>query len=114
MRNLFFEEHDVGVPEHAPSSLHYVWQSIRTPVITPPLKLAVILCSIMSIMLFIERVGMAAAILIVKVLRKKKYTKYNLDAMKRSLERSKRYPMVLIQIPMCNEKEVTCIVFSKP
>ncbi|MED6156763.1 hypothetical protein PIB30_017371 [Stylosanthes scabra] len=106
MRNLFFEEPDVGVPEYASSSQHYVWLSIRTPVIIPLLKLAVILCSIMSIMLFIERVGMTAVILIVKVLRKKKYTKYNLDAMKRSLERSKRYPMVLIQIPMYNEKEV--------
>ena len=50
---------------------------------------------------------MALVILVVKVLRIKKYTKYKLDAMKQNIERNKRYPMVLIQIPMFNEKEVT-------
>ena len=113
MKNLVFQEPEVGAPEYASSSLRYAWQSIRTPVIIPLLKLAVILCSAMSIMLFVERVGMAAVILIVKVLRKKKYTKYNLDAMKQNLERSKRYPMVLIQIPMYNEKEVTLLFNCK-
>lgn len=107
MRNLFFEEPQDGIPGDSSSSVRYVWQSIRAPVIIPLLKLAVILCSIMSVMLFIERVGMAAVIFTVKVLGKKKYTKYKLDAMKQNLERDKRYPMVLIQIPMYNEKEVT-------
>ncbi|XP_057438291.1 glucomannan 4-beta-mannosyltransferase 1 isoform X2 [Lotus japonicus] len=106
MRNLFFEEPQDGIPGDSSSSVRYVWQSIRAPVIIPLLKLAVILCSIMSVMLFIERVGMAAVIFTVKVLGKKKYTKYKLDAMKQNLERDKRYPMVLIQIPMYNEKEV--------
>lgn len=106
MRNLIFEEPEVGAPEHASSSLRYAWESIRAPVIIPLLKLAVILCSAMSIMLFVERVVMATVILIVKVLGKKKYRKYNLDAMKQKLQRNKRYPKVLIQIPMYNEKEV--------
>jgi beta-mannan synthase len=106
MKSLFFEEPEGEIPGYASSGLRYAWQSIRAPVIIPLLKLAVILCSIMSVMLFLERVGMAAVILIVKVLRKKKYTKYKLDAMKQNIERNKRYPMVLIQIPMYNEKEV--------
>ncbi|KAL5060039.1 hypothetical protein RYX36_031643 [Vicia faba] len=106
MRSLIFEEPEAGIPGYASSSLRYAWQSIRAPVIIPLLKLAVILCSIMSVMLFLERVGTAAIILIVKVLRIKKYTKYKLDAMKQAIERNKRYPMVLIQIPMYNEKEV--------
>ncbi|GAU20319.1 hypothetical protein TSUD_338000 [Trifolium subterraneum] len=106
MKSLIFEEPEGGIPGYASSSLRYAWQSIRAPVIIPLLKLAVIICSIMSVMLFIERVGMAAVILVVKVLRKKKYTKYKLDAMKQNIERNKRYPMVLIQIPMYNEKEV--------
>lgn len=109
MRNLIFEEPEEGIPGYASSSLRYAWQSIRAPVIIPLLKLAVILCSIMSVMLFLERVGMAAVILMVKVLRKKKYTKYKLDAMKQNLERNKKYPMVLIQIPMYNEKEVALL-----
>lgn len=106
MRNLIFEDPEVGAPDYAPSNLRYAWESIRAPVIIPLLKLAVILCSAMSIMLFVERVVMATVILIVKVLGKKKYRKYNLDAMKQKLQRNKRYPKVLIQIPMYNEKEV--------
>ncbi|XP_045798723.1 glucomannan 4-beta-mannosyltransferase 1 [Trifolium pratense] len=106
MKSLIFEEPEGGIPGYASSSLRYAWQSIRAPVIIPLLKLAVIICSIMSVMLFLERVGMTAVILVVKVLRKKKYTKYKLDAMKQNIERNKRYPMVLIQIPMYNEKEV--------
>ncbi|KHN02317.1 Mannan synthase 1 [Glycine soja] len=106
MRNLIFEEPEVRVPGDTSSSLRYAWESIRAPVIIPVLKLAVILCSIMSIMLFVERVAMAIVILVVKVLGKKRYTKYNLEAMKQKLERNKRFPMVLIQIPMYNEKEV--------
>ncbi|KAJ1418956.1 Nucleotide-diphospho-sugar transferase [Sesbania bispinosa] len=49
---------------------------------------------------------MAAVILAVKVLRKKRSTKYNLDAVIEDLERTKTHPKVLIQIPMYNEKEV--------
>ncbi|KAK7245099.1 hypothetical protein RIF29_39933 [Crotalaria pallida] len=106
MRNLIFEEPDVRAPKYSSSHLRYAWESIRAPVIIPLLKLAVILCSAMSIMLFIERVVMATVCAIVKVLGKKKYRKYNLDVMKQKLQRNKRFPKVLIQIPMYNEKEV--------
>ncbi|KAI4300317.1 hypothetical protein L6164_033709 [Bauhinia variegata] len=106
MRSLFIKQSTVTVPEYASSSLHYAWKSIRSPVVIPILKLAAILCSVMSIMLFIERVGMAAVILMVKLLRRKRYTKYKLDAIQQDLQRNKSYPMVLIQIPMYNEKEV--------
>ncbi|KAI4349111.1 hypothetical protein L6164_009748 [Bauhinia variegata] len=106
MRSLFIKQPAMGVPEYASSSLHYAWKSIRSPMVVPILKLAAILCSVMSIMLFIERVSMATTILMVKLLRRKRYTKYKLDAMKQDLERNRGYPMVLIQIPMYNEKEV--------
>ncbi|PKI65116.1 hypothetical protein CRG98_014430 [Punica granatum] len=49
---------------------------------------------------------MAVIILFVKLFGKKRYTKYRLNAMKEDLELNKSYPMVLIQIPMYNEKEV--------
>ena len=61
---------------------------------------------VMSIMLFIERVYMAIVILCVKVSGKKTYTKYKLEAMKEDLELNKIHPMVLVQIPTYNEKEV--------
>ncbi|KAL0426425.1 UNVERIFIED_CONTAM: Glucomannan 4-beta-mannosyltransferase 1 [Sesamum latifolium] len=37
---------------------------------------------------------------------KKRYTKYQLDSIKDDLEKNKNYPMLLVQIPMFNEKEV--------
>lgn len=60
----------------------------------------------MSVMLLIERVYMAMVILFLKLLGKKRYTKYKLEEMKQDLELNKSYPMVLVQIPMYNEKEV--------
>lgn len=92
-------------------SVSYAWHSIRVPVIVPLLRLAIMLCSVMSIMLFIERLYMAVVILFVKVLGKKRYTKYKLESMKEDLELNKSYPSVLVQIPMYNEKEVRRICF---
>lgn len=106
MRNLVLQKPEVRVATDATSSLGYAWQSIRVPVIIPLLSLAMMLCSVMSIMLFIERVYMALIILCVKLLGKKRYTQYKLENMKEDLELNKSYPMVLVQIPMYNEKEV--------
>ena len=50
---------------------------------------------------------MAMVILCVKLLGKKRYTKYKLESIKEALELNKSYPLVLVQIPMYNEKEVT-------
>lgn len=86
--------------------LIYAWESIKNPLIIPVLRVAVILCSVMSVMLFVERLYMAIVILCVKLLGKKRYTKYKLESIKENLELTKDYPMVLIQIPMYNEKEV--------
>ncbi|KAK4478668.1 hypothetical protein RD792_014159 [Penstemon davidsonii] len=49
---------------------------------------------------------MAIVIVCVKCFGRKRYTKYQLDAIKEDMERNKNYPMVLVQIPMFNEKEV--------
>ncbi|POO01733.1 Nucleotide-diphospho-sugar transferase [Trema orientale] len=106
MRNLVLQKPEVRVTDDVTSSLSYAWHSIRVPVIVPLLSLAMILCSIMSIMLFIERVYMAIVILCVKLLGKKRYTKYKLESIKEALELTQSYPLVLVQIPMYNEKEV--------
>ncbi|CAA7399043.1 unnamed protein product [Spirodela intermedia] len=82
------------------------WQQIRSPIILPLLQGAVYLCAIMSIMLFVERVYMAIVILCVKVLKKKRYTKYRLEDTRDDLEGNNNHPTILVQIPMYNEKEV--------
>ncbi|KAL6585403.1 hypothetical protein OROMI_002047 [Orobanche minor] len=106
MRNIVFNEPDVYETYDPVRRLNKIWDSIRVPIIVPLLRIAVYLCLGMSIMLFLERVYMAIVILFVKCLGKKRYTKYQLDAIKEDLEKNRNYPMVLVQIPMFNEKEV--------
>ncbi|OAY75817.1 Mannan synthase 1 [Ananas comosus] len=87
-------------------NIRLAWRQARAPIVAPLLQVAVYVCAAMSLMLFVERVYMAAVIICVKLLRRKRYTKYKLDAMKQELEASNTHPMVLVQIPMYNEKEV--------
>ena len=112
MRNLVLRKPEVRVTDDVTSSLSYAWNSIKLPLIVPLLRLAMILCSVMSVMLFVERLYMATVILFVKLLRKKRYTKYKLDSMREAPELTKSYPMVLVQIPMYNEKEVCSIAWT--
>ncbi|KAL3646800.1 hypothetical protein CASFOL_009344 [Castilleja foliolosa] len=106
MRNTVFREPEIYENYDPVRRLSSIWDSIRMPIIVPLLRMAVYLCLGMSIVLFLERVYMAIVILFVKCLGKKRYTKYQLDAIKDDLEKNNYYPMVLVQIPMFNEKEV--------
>ncbi|KAK4481148.1 hypothetical protein RD792_012027 [Penstemon davidsonii] len=84
-----------------------IWDQIKAPLIVPLLKIAVFLCLTMSVMLFIERVYMAIVITLVKFFGKKPEKRYKWDPLKDDLELgNSAYPMVLVQIPMYNEKEV--------
>ncbi|KAI3882415.1 hypothetical protein MKX03_001916 [Papaver bracteatum] len=101
--------HDPGLGANydgVTDAFRITWQTIKNPLIVYLLNAAIILCAAMSVMLFAERVYMAIVILCVKALGKKRYTKYKLDALKEDLESNNKYPMVLVQIPMYNEKEV--------
>ena len=85
-----------------------IWEQMKAPIIVPILKLGVIICLGMSLMLFIERVYMGIVITFVKLFGKKPEKRYKWEAIKEDLELGTSvYPMVLIQIPMYNEKEVT-------
>ncbi|KAL3642655.1 Glucomannan 4-beta-mannosyltransferase 9 [Castilleja foliolosa] len=84
-----------------------IWGQIKAPLIVPLLKIAVFLCLSMSVMLFVERVYMAVVISVLKVFGKKPDKKYKWEPLKDDLELgNSAYPMVLVQIPMYNEKEV--------
>ncbi|OMO56597.1 glucomannan 4-beta-mannosyltransferase 9 [Corchorus olitorius] len=84
-----------------------IWQQIKAPLIVPLLKVMVILCLAMSLMLFIERVYMGIVIVFIKLFRRKPEKKYKWEPMKDDVELgNSAYPMVLVQIPMYNEKEV--------
>jgi len=106
MRGLGVGESVVDASEGVTENIRLAWHQIRQPVIVPLLQGAVYVCAAMSIMLFVERVYMAIVILCVKLLRRKRYTKYKVDAILAELEATRNHPMVLVQIPMYNEKEV--------
>ncbi|MED6206415.1 Glucomannan 4-beta-mannosyltransferase 9 [Stylosanthes scabra] len=86
-----------------------LWEQAREPLVVPLLKLVVALCLIMSLMLFVERVYMGIVIIFVKLFKTQKRYKWeplNHDDSDIELANNSSYPMVLVQIPMYNEKEV--------
>ncbi|XP_039123983.1 glucomannan 4-beta-mannosyltransferase 9-like [Dioscorea cayenensis subsp. rotundata] len=96
-----------GTRDDITEQMGFVWQQIKAPVIIPLLRLAVVLCLIMSLMLFVEKVYMAFVIILVKLFGKKPEQRYKWEPIKDDLELGNSvYPMVLVQIPMYNEKEV--------
>ncbi|XP_058083908.1 glucomannan 4-beta-mannosyltransferase 1-like isoform X2 [Magnolia sinica] len=95
----------IGGRDDVVEHLRLAWELIKGPVVMPLLRVAVFVCAVMSVMLFVERVYMAAVIVCVKLLGKKRYTKYRREIMREDLERSRSHPRVLVQIPMYNEKE---------
>ncbi|XP_074560989.1 putative glucomannan 4-beta-mannosyltransferase 9 isoform X1 [Curcuma longa] len=83
------------------------WQQVKAPVLVPLLQLAVYICLTMSVMLFVEKVYMAVVITTVRLLGRRPETRYKWEPMGDDAELgTSAYPMVLIQIPMYNEKEV--------
>ncbi|KAB5544059.1 hypothetical protein DKX38_012171 [Salix brachista] len=87
--------------------LGLIWQVIKEPLIVPVLKLLVVVCLGMSVMLFIERVYMGVVIVFVKLFGKKPNKRYKWEPIKDDIELgNSAYPMVLVQVPMYNEKEV--------
>ncbi|KAG6510819.1 hypothetical protein ZIOFF_028858 [Zingiber officinale] len=83
------------------------WQQVKAPVVVPLLQLAVYICLSLSVMLFVEKVYMAVVISAVRLLGRKPEKRYKWELMSDDAELgTSAYPMVLIQIPMYNEKEV--------
>ncbi|XP_078164467.1 putative glucomannan 4-beta-mannosyltransferase 2 [Carex rostrata] len=80
---------------------------VRAHVIAPILDAAVVLCMVMSFMLLLEAVFMSAVSVYVKLFRRTPEKRYKWEAMGGDVEKGGLdYPMVLVQIPMYNEKEV--------
>ncbi|XP_019101299.1 PREDICTED: probable mannan synthase 7 isoform X1 [Camelina sativa] len=83
------------------------WEQIRAVVVVPVFKFLVAICLIMSVMLFVEVMYMGIVVLYVKLFKRKPEKVYKWEAMEDDVEcGSDSYPMVLVQMPMYNEKEV--------
>ncbi|XP_021731466.1 glucomannan 4-beta-mannosyltransferase 9-like isoform X2 [Chenopodium quinoa] len=89
------------------SQIGLIWDQAKYPLLIPLLKLLVKVCLGMSLMLFVERVYMGFVIVLIKIFGRKPEKRYNWEPLKDDLELgNSNYPMVLVQIPMYNEKEV--------
>ncbi|KAG6432787.1 hypothetical protein SASPL_104374 [Salvia splendens] len=87
------------LPESYSSDIGVMWELMIVHLLT----ISVYIYLAMSAMVFIERVYMGAVILVVKLFGLKPQNRYKWEAIK---DANAAFPMVLVQIPMCNEKEV--------
>lgn len=100
-----------GAKDDITMQLALIWSQIKAPLIVPLLRIAVVLCLIMSVMMLIERVYMGIVITLVKLFGRKPEKRYKWEPMKDDVELgNSSYPMVLVQVPMYNEREV-CLLF---
>ena len=96
-----------GARDDISMQLEIIWAQIKAPLIVPLLRISVVLCLIMSLMLFIERVYMGIVIVLIKLFGRKPEKRYHWEPIKDDVELgNSAYPMVLVQIPMYNEREV--------
>ncbi|XP_008806011.1 probable glucomannan 4-beta-mannosyltransferase 4 [Phoenix dactylifera] len=90
-----------------PDQASFIWREVRVEVVAPVLRAAVVVSMIMSVMLVMEAVHMSAVSLGVKLLRRRPEKVYRWEPVTGDVEMgSQAYPMVLVQIPMYNEREV--------
>jgi beta-mannan synthase len=88
-----------------------LWLSVRGPLVAPVLQFAINVCLVMVTMLFVERIFMCGVMVFIKLLRRTPESVYKFEPLRDDLEfGNSSYPMVLVQIPMYNEREVCHLV----
>jgi beta-mannan synthase len=101
-----------GVRDELAGQIGMMWELIKAPLIVPLLRLGVYICLAMSLMLFCERLYMGIVIILVKLFWKKPEKRYKYETIQEDVEMgSSNFPVVLIQIPMYNEREVRFLFF---
>nr|GEY39928.1 nucleotide-diphospho-sugar transferase [Tanacetum cinerariifolium] len=87
--------------------IQMIWTQLKAPLFVPLLTILMKICLGMSIMLFIERVYMGLVIVYIKLFGRKIEKRYKWESFKDDIELgNSAYPLVLVQVPMFNEKEV--------
>ncbi|KAL0390615.1 UNVERIFIED_CONTAM: Glucomannan 4-beta-mannosyltransferase 2 [Sesamum calycinum] len=84
-----------------------LWRILRASLIVPLLRVSLYVCLVMSTMLLIEWLYIGGVVLYVKMFGRKPERRYKWEAVEDGSETgSAAFPMVLVQIPLFNEKEV--------
>lgn len=93
--------------EDVVETLSSLWMRLRAPVIAPMVQFSINVCLVMVFMLFMERIYMCTVLFYVKLFRRTPNKMYKFEPMKDDVELgNSHYPMVLVQVPMYNEREV--------
>ncbi|KAL6643334.1 hypothetical protein ACP70R_018999 [Stipagrostis hirtigluma subsp. patula] len=83
------------------------WRHARTQLLVPFLRGLVVACMVMSVIVLMEKLFLGTVSSVMKVLRRRPARLYKCDPIEQDEEAgSTAFPMVLVQIPMYNEKEV--------
>ncbi|XP_042443576.1 glucomannan 4-beta-mannosyltransferase 1-like isoform X1 [Zingiber officinale] len=96
-------------PDALLGSIGDAWREVRSRAVAPVLRVAIIVCLAMSAMLLVEVVSMAVVSLAVKVLRRWPESRYRWEPINAGADPESGnldFPMVLVQIPMYNERKV--------
>lgn len=90
------------------------WAEARAGLLVPLLRAAVLLCTAMSLIVLAEKVFLGAVSSVAKLRRRRPGRVYRCDPDEEADAASWAYPMVLVQIPMYNEREVCMQFFMCP
>jgi len=87
---------------------------MRSLLIVPMFKCLVAICLVISLLVFVESLYMNIVVIYVKLCKRKPEKIYKWEAMQEDLELgNQNFPMVLVQIPMYNEREVFFFLFKE-
>ncbi|GJN16138.1 hypothetical protein PR202_gb03096 [Eleusine coracana subsp. coracana] len=85
----------------------WVWARLRAVVVVPAVRLLLAVSLAMTVMILVEKLFVCAACLVVKAFRLGPERRYRWEPIVSGAGGgAKRHPMVLVQIPMYNEREV--------
>ncbi|KAK1409955.1 hypothetical protein QVD17_36486 [Tagetes erecta] len=103
----YLSELFLGSEEDIAGKILVIWGQIKVSFVVPFLKVFMYINLVMSIMLFTEMIFMAIVVVSNKLFGKKPEQRYKFEPFKEDVELgSSVYPLVLVQVPMFNEREV--------
>nr|GMD57271.1 glucomannan 4-beta-mannosyltransferase 9-like [Ipomoea batatas] len=92
-----------------PDGVGVVWEQAKAVLMVPLLRGMVWVCLAMLIMTLAEKLYLGVMVAYLKLFRRRPEKQYKWEAMKKDNDLEvgdSAYPMVLVQLPMCNEKKV--------
>lgn len=92
-------------------SLYSMWVLIRVEYLAPPLQLLANVCIVLFLIQSLDRLILCLGCFWIKIKNVRPVLKCGLVDLEAG-DGGGYYPMVLVQIPMCNEKEVICSFFK--